>query len=264
MSDPAIAPVRPGGLLPAMTDDGAQANGAGIADRLASSIALGVFSVGERLPTEIALARQFGVAVATLRKALASLRERGLVETRRGRSGGTFVVQAPFPSDREAAAMLGCTGVVDLRDLHDEYVAVASAVARLAAARCVESGVAGLAGVAQRLPAAGTAPERATADSRFHIELAVLAQSPRLLRSLLRLQAEVSPLYWSGVITGTDAGAVHAEHLGIVEAVRTGNAHRAERLMQEHVHDCVYRLIDARIALGRTAGPGTCAEGAAT
>ncbi|MEQ3549608.1 FCD domain-containing protein [Pseudonocardia nematodicida] len=242
------------GLLPALAEDGAAANGAGIADRLASSIALGVFSLGERLPTEVDLARQFGVAVATLRKALATLREHGLVETRRGRFGGTFVVRAPFPSDGEAADALARAGVVDLRDLHDEYVAVGSAVAGLAATRAVASGVDGLAEVAARMPRARTAPERATADSRFHIELAVLAQSPRLLRSLLRLQSEVSSLYWSGAVTGTDvtvAGAVHAEHLGIVEAVRAGNAHRAERLMTEHVHDCVYRLIDAKIALGR-------------
>ena len=258
MPDPTVVPDRRGGLLPAMTDDGAPANGAGIADRLASSISLGVFSPGERLPTEVELARQFGVAVATLRKALAVMRERGLVETRRGRSGGTFVVQAPFPSDREAAAVLGRTGIVDLRDLHDEYVAVGSAVARLAAARSVAAGVAGLADVARRLPSARTAPERATADSRFHIELAVLAQSPRLLRSVLRLQGEISSLYWSGAVAGTDASTVHAEHLGIVEAVRTGNTRRAERLMEEHVHDCVYRLIDARIALGRE--DGTCTE----
>ncbi|MFC7764959.1 GntR family transcriptional regulator [Leucobacter soli] len=56
----------------------------GIAERIASAISLGMLAVGERLPAEIELANQFGVAVATLRKALASLRAQGIVETRRG------------------------------------------------------------------------------------------------------------------------------------------------------------------------------------
>ncbi len=242
-------------LLPTMVEDaGATSNGVGIADRLASSISLGLYSLGERLPTEVDLARQFGVAVATLRKALATLRERGLVETRRGRSGGTFVVQAPFPTADEVIAALAETSVVDLRDLHDESVAIGSAVAKLAAARIPAAAVDGLFELAGRLPPACTPQERATADSRFHVELAVLAQSPRLLRSELRLQSEISPLYWSDVVADADAArAVHDEHLAVVKAVRDGDTRGAERLMGAHVHRCAYRLIDAKIALGQDA-----------
>ncbi|WP_132429873.1 FadR/GntR family transcriptional regulator [Pseudonocardia endophytica] len=244
-------------LLPVMVEDaGATASGPGIADRLASSMSLGLYSPGERLPTEIDLARQFGVAVATLRKALAVLRERGLVETRRGRSGGTFVVAAPFPTDDEVVTALVGTSVVDLRDLHDESVAIGSAVAKLAASRIPAAAVGGLLELADRLPRARSAQERAVADSRFHIELAVLAQSPRLLRSELRLQSEISALYWSDVVADADApGLVHAEHVRVVEAVRDGDARAAERLMGEHVHRCAYLLIDAKIALGQDGGP---------
>jgi GntR family transcriptional regulator, transcriptional repressor for pyruvate dehydrogenase complex len=240
-------------LLPAMAEDaGATASGPGIADRLASSISLGLYSPGERLPTEIDLARQFGVAVATLRKALAALRERGLVETRRGRSGGTFVVAAPFPTDDEVVAALALTSTVDLRDLRDESVAIGSAVARLAASRIPASAVDGLVELAERLPRARTAQERAVADSRFHIELAVLAQSPRLLRSELRLQSEISALFWSDVVADAGAAAlVHAEHLRVVDAVRGRDSAAAERAMAEHVHRCAYHLIDAKITLGQ-------------
>ena len=242
-------------LLPAMVDDAAAAGGVGIADRLASSISLGLYAPGERLPTEVDLARQFGVAVATLRKALASLRERGLVETRRGRSGGTFVVAAPFPSDDEVVAALAETSVVALRDLNDEAVAIGSAVARLAASRTPYSSVDGLVELATRLPRARTAQERAVADGRFHIELAVLAQSPRLLRSELRVQSELSSLYWSDVVADPDAAELaHHEHLRVVDAVRDGDPRGAERLMGEHVHRCAYHLIDAKIALGQDVG----------
>ncbi len=56
--------------------------------RLIEMIDLGLFTEGEQLPNESALATQLGVATVTLRDALAGLRERGVIETRRGRSGG--------------------------------------------------------------------------------------------------------------------------------------------------------------------------------
>lgn len=91
----------------ASADDAALAGSAhAIADRIASSISLGMLSVGERLPPEVDLAGQLGVAVATLRKGLALLRERELVVTHRGRSGGTFVVKAPFPTSTESQLSL--------------------------------------------------------------------------------------------------------------------------------------------------------------
>ena len=80
--------------------------------------------VGERLPPEAELAGQFGIAVATLRKALAQLRAQGVVETRRGRNGGTFIVQAPFPSESTLITVLRRLSVVELRDFADEHAAV--------------------------------------------------------------------------------------------------------------------------------------------
>ena len=59
--------------------------------RLGEAIALGLLRAGDRLPAETQLAAALGISAATLRSALAILREAGLVETRRGRGGGTFV-----------------------------------------------------------------------------------------------------------------------------------------------------------------------------
>ncbi|QUY63721.1 GntR family transcriptional regulator [Gulosibacter molinativorax] len=87
-----------------------------LADQIVSGIALGSIAVGERLPTEIELAAEFGVAVATLRKSLAVLRENGIVETRRGRGGGTFVVRVPFPSDEQVREYLANLTIVQIRD----------------------------------------------------------------------------------------------------------------------------------------------------
>ena len=61
-----------------------------IAQRLGQAIRLGLILDGEQLPSESELSRRLGVAPVTLREALATLRERGLVVTRRGRAGGTL------------------------------------------------------------------------------------------------------------------------------------------------------------------------------
>jgi GntR family phosphonate transport system transcriptional regulator len=60
-----------------------------IAEQLRRDIAAGLFAAGGRLPTESVLAVRFGVNRHTVRAALASLAEEGLVEARRG--SGTFV-----------------------------------------------------------------------------------------------------------------------------------------------------------------------------
>ena len=71
-------------------DDGALRSEA-VVRRLGSAIALGLLGDGEQLPAETELATMLNVSTVTLREALAELRELGLVETRRGRGGGSFV-----------------------------------------------------------------------------------------------------------------------------------------------------------------------------
>jgi GntR family phosphonate transport system transcriptional regulator len=60
-----------------------------IAQQLADAIGQGHYTPGERLPSEHALAEQFGVNRHTIRRSLAHLGQRGLVRSTQGR--GTFV-----------------------------------------------------------------------------------------------------------------------------------------------------------------------------
>src|SRR3954470_14242347 len=73
-------------------------------EQLATAIRLGVYPLGTALPPERELAAILQVSPATLREAMAALREAGLVETTRGRGGGTVVTLKPrTPSARAAA-----------------------------------------------------------------------------------------------------------------------------------------------------------------
>src|SRR3712207_9377203 len=71
-------------------DDGALRSEA-VVRRVGSAIALGLLGDGEQLPAETELATLLNVSTMTLREALAELRGLGLVATRRGRGGGSFV-----------------------------------------------------------------------------------------------------------------------------------------------------------------------------
>jgi GntR family transcriptional regulator len=62
-----------------------------IAEGLTRDIAAGRLGVGERLPPERAMAADLGVTVSTLRKALAVLSDRDLLERRQG--SGNYVKQ---------------------------------------------------------------------------------------------------------------------------------------------------------------------------
>src|SRR5688572_27709073 len=60
--------------------------------RLVQAIKLGLVTEGDRLPPERVLAEELRVSRVTLREAIRALREAGYLESRRGRSGGTFVL----------------------------------------------------------------------------------------------------------------------------------------------------------------------------
>src|SRR3954462_1007227 len=61
-------------------------------ERLAQSIRLGGLVGGERLPPEREVAETRGLSRAPLGEAIGARRSAGLIESRRGRGGGTFVV----------------------------------------------------------------------------------------------------------------------------------------------------------------------------
>ena len=110
-------------------------------ERLAQSIRLGVLVGGDRLPPERELADTFGVSRVTLREAIKALRAAGLVESRRGRGGGTFVVAPtePRPAPRDRAARRGrrrppINDALDLRRIVEPGAAALAATRTLSAA----------------------------------------------------------------------------------------------------------------------------------
>ncbi len=220
-----------------------------IAQRLTTAISLGLIRQGEQLPVENQLIEMFGVAGATVRDALQNLRENGIIQTRRGRSGGTFVIGTPVFDTEQLHERLKALSMAELRDLGDELVAGAVAAIRLTHERALPSDMPRLMILAEDVATAETPSACSRADSRFHIELAVLTQSERLMRSEIRIQSETVELLWSAQSVPEDRVHASSEHVAIVEALRAADGDRAEKLAIQHVRRNLYRMIEAKMAL---------------
>lgn len=79
------------------------------------------------------LAAELGISPITLRQSLAALRTKGLIETSRGRSGGSVIRRQIELTDTQLQDKLRETSTETLQDLGDLGAAISSMSARLAA-----------------------------------------------------------------------------------------------------------------------------------
>jgi DNA-binding FadR family transcriptional regulator len=206
-----------------------------VMERIAAAIRLGVMVDGEQLPNEVDLAAQMNVSTVTLREALQRLREQGVVETRRGRHGGSFArFQDTLPID-QLTQRLRSFSAAEWRDIGEEHIAISGRIAWLAAKRATSAELDRLRTVTEQLDATRSRAECQRADSQFHIGLAMLAQSERLAQSEVRMQAVSTELVWLPGDDEVQAPSVLAEHRAILDAVAKDDAVLARDLAEKHV-----------------------------
>lgn len=240
---------HPEPLHPLLSPIGGQGLAESVTSRVTEAIRLGLLAPGQQLPSETALAARLGVSTVTLREALASLREQGLVETRRGRNGGSFVIGPTSSPEAGLLDRLRAATITGLRDMGDEQVAVSAMTARLAAHRASEANIVQLHGLAEQLDSAEKRTERVRAHSRFHIEVALASQSERLTKAQLRLQSETGELLWVTTREPRDPHEVARSLVGIAEAIRAEDPDNARALSEDLAEDNARWLIRAHLSL---------------
>ena len=101
-------------------------------EQIAEKIKMGELRVGDRLPSERALAEQMQISRPTLREAVRVLQDSGLIEVRRGSGGGMFVAADFVPPELVAQRRelrIGEVGqVLEARRLLEPRVAQLAAV----------------------------------------------------------------------------------------------------------------------------------------
>jgi DNA-binding FadR family transcriptional regulator len=203
-------------------------------ERLAQSIRLGVLVEGDRLPPERELAETFGVSRVTLREAIKALRDAGLVESRRGRGGGTFVAA---PRRERARSRDKIEEAIDhsLEDALALRKLVEPGAAALAASRTLSA--ADRASLLDDRRAAGDcAPAlRRRADSRLHLAIAALGGSALVTAVVADVQMRLDELLRAIPVIPANISHSDRQHAEIVDAILGGQVDRARSCMEEHV-----------------------------
>ena len=224
LSDAVLRPVRPGNAFESTVE------------HLATAIRLGVFTEGERLPSERELAERLKVGRATLREAIGALRQAGLVCTSRGRTGGTVVLYRGGSSG---------DGASELSKSRRGAAWVADA---LAFRGVVEPGAAGLAAgadlsadqrawlreVLRATVGVDDDGARRAADSRLHLAIATLSGSAMLVEAVTQARSATAELLSGIPVLALNIAHSDAQHAEIVEAVLNGDQLRARVVMEEH------------------------------
>ncbi len=202
-------------------------------EQLATAIRLGVFVDGDQLPPERELADRLGVARNTLRDAIAALRDAGLVETRRGRSGGTVVTYAgPDVATGEGPRPRLSTGLADALDFRR---VVEPGAARLAATQPLTGEQrAWLVTTAREVRAAEGESAHRLADSRLHLAIATVSGSPMLIEAVTRAQSALGELLGAIPVLRKNIQHSHDQHDAVVGAILAGAADDARTAMEEH------------------------------
>ena len=236
-------------------DDGALRSEA-VVRRVGSAIALGLLADGEQLPAESELAPLLNVSTVTLREALSELRQLGLVQTRRGRGGGSFVRSREDALAELADVRLAGLGTADLRELGEVHGAIAAAAARLAASRASPREIARLREVVDRLAQADSVTTQRRTDGRYYVEVAACAQSVRLTRSEMELHLELGQLPWPPAVEPELLTQIVASHRAVVDAVEARDPARARALTEEHLDARTTWAVELSLQRARTAVPG--------
>jgi DNA-binding FadR family transcriptional regulator len=202
-------------------------------EQILQVVRLGLVPGGERLPAERELAERLGISRVTLREVLKVLQDQGLVESRRGRYGGTFVLP------RAQAAV----GEEELR----RRIAEVDIEDVLRFREVLEVGAAGLCAAhgltdeqAQRLRAALAATQEAPLaeyrrlDTLLHLTLAELCGSPTLTAQYAAVRASVNDLLDCIPLLVRNLEHSQRQHAALVEAVLDGDADGAREMMREH------------------------------
>ncbi|MDM0015160.1 FCD domain-containing protein [Variovorax sp. J22P168] len=106
-----------------------------LVEQVRVKIAKGLLKEGDRLPTEREFAEQLELSRNTVRKAMASLVQLGLVTVRKGASGGAFISLGGSQTIRTAMRDLYHLGGISSDELAEARLVLSQSVVRLACQR---------------------------------------------------------------------------------------------------------------------------------
>jgi DNA-binding FadR family transcriptional regulator len=152
-----------------------------IATQIRAELSEGRLKVGSRLPSERALAEQFGVSRNTLREALRSLEHAGLIRLQKGATGGAFISQASGEVITTGLLDMFHVGAIRPAQLTEARIWLESIIVREACLRATAEDLDRLrenVKLAERAASSGDFLKRAEVNMDFHRILARMTGNP--------------------------------------------------------------------------------------
>jgi DNA-binding FadR family transcriptional regulator len=178
----------------------------------------------------------FGVGRPTIQHALRLLEAAGLVEARRGRTGGTFITRPD--QDSLAADDLILRVMRQRKELEDLLLyrrVIEPAVARVAATARRAADLAAMRRAIRGMSSATSEPDYMRHDTDFHIAVAQATGNGFLTHAIEEIRMRLNDAMTLLPESDTWHRRMEGEHEALLEAIDEGDAETAETIMQEHV-----------------------------
>ncbi|MEV8466269.1 FadR/GntR family transcriptional regulator [Fluviibacterium sp. DFM31] len=212
--------------------------------QLAGDIEAGRLARGAKLPSETALAAEYGVSRPTVREALARLREEGMITSRRG--SGAYVQEVSERITRIAPL----ASIQDLRMCFKFRIGLESEAARLAAQNHTDDDLRWLEAEIAAMDSANAKGETGMEqDFRFHMAVARASQNRFFVAGLEQVRPHIAQGMTINRTLSLMAETprlvkVQDEHRRVLDAIRKGNGDAAADAMATHLGNALTRLFE--------------------
>jgi DNA-binding FadR family transcriptional regulator len=210
-----------------------------VAETLRGRVVAGELEPGQRLPTETALAAEYGVSRATVREALRLLAAQNLVRTAKGATGGSYVTlpSADHLSEslRSGLGLLAETKDVSLEELLEARELLEVPAARLAASRRREEDLERLRAAIPGEPLRLGTEEQFVYNRDFHSIVIEASCNTLLLIAAQPVFGVLQTRLARATLGGRFHRTINDHHRAIAAAIDAGDAEGAAGEMLAHL-----------------------------
>lgn len=206
-----------------------------VAKQILDQIAQGSLKIGDRLPTEVELMKQFKVGRSTIREAIQSLTLMGIAVTRR--SAGTFISgnYINYLSERFKLALF--LSPKEFQHIEEVRQGLEIQTATLAAERSSPKQKKDLGDLVSQMEKNLEDPDiTADLDFKFHMLIAQASGNPILIDLVMSVKSLIGEYIRIGNVDAKYLELDYQEHKNILNAIQSGSSQNAAQAMRDHLN----------------------------
>jgi GntR family transcriptional repressor for pyruvate dehydrogenase complex len=230
-----------------------------VVGQLHQLIDAGKLKAGDRLPSERELAETFRVSRSSVREAIKTLENEGMVVSRPG--SGTFLTAVNVEAIIPSLASLLSRGKDALIDLFEMRCLVEPSIAALAAERATPADILRLKEIctqqAQQIDRETSAVD---SDAAFHLTIGRATHNAALQRLVASIVEILKPIREKSLQTPGRAHKSLASHRAVLVAIERHDPELARQAMQQHIQAVEENVLAPTTRTRRRQSPGDVAK----